>query len=183
MPTVDMPYAVARPTIKASIPCLLPPIRAVLERALLQALDAAVYPYLEKYTRPDGSLRWPNRCLADPLNPKHAERARRFAGFYLNEDPDAPNYDPEHNIIRAPHSGRIWRTWFHHSTLRRARKRLPWPSDGAAPTLATTSREIQIDAVDFAMELPPMTEIRLELGMARYINQASYSRPWDREQR
>jgi hypothetical protein len=44
-------------------------------------------------------------CLADPDNPKLAERARRFAGFFLNEDPDAPNYDEEHNIIRAPHNG------------------------------------------------------------------------------
>ena len=35
-------------------------------------------------------------CLADPTNPKLIERARRFAGFYLNEDPEAPNYDPEH---------------------------------------------------------------------------------------
>jgi hypothetical protein len=44
-------------------------------------------------------------CLADPTNPKLIDRAKRFAGFYLNEDPDAPNYDPEHKIIRAPHNG------------------------------------------------------------------------------
>lgn len=44
-------------------------------------------------------------CLADPANPRLIERARRFAGFFLNEDPDAPNYDPEKNIIRAPHNG------------------------------------------------------------------------------
>lgn len=44
-------------------------------------------------------------CLADPDNPKLIERARRFAGFFLNEDPDAPNYDEEKNIIRAPHNG------------------------------------------------------------------------------
>jgi hypothetical protein len=44
-------------------------------------------------------------CLADPTNPKLIERARRFAGFYLNEDPEAPNYDPEHKLIRAPHTG------------------------------------------------------------------------------
>nr|MCU0513447.1 hypothetical protein [Anaerolineae bacterium] len=44
-------------------------------------------------------------CLADPTHPKLIERARRFAGFYLNEDPDAHNYDPQHNIIRAPHNG------------------------------------------------------------------------------
>jgi hypothetical protein len=44
-------------------------------------------------------------CLADPTNPRLHELARRFAGFFLNEDPEAPNYDPEHNIIRAPHNG------------------------------------------------------------------------------
>lgn len=44
-------------------------------------------------------------CLADPKNPTLIERARRFAGFFLNEDPEAPNYDPEHNILRAPHNG------------------------------------------------------------------------------
>jgi hypothetical protein len=44
-------------------------------------------------------------CLADPTHPKLIERARRFAGFYLNEDPEAQNYDAEKNIIRAPHNG------------------------------------------------------------------------------
>lgn len=44
-------------------------------------------------------------CLADPTNPVNRERAQRFAGLYLNEDPDAQNYDPTHNIIRAPHNG------------------------------------------------------------------------------
>ena len=35
--------------------------------------------------------------LADPEQARRCERARRFAGFYLNEDPEAQNYDPEHN--------------------------------------------------------------------------------------
>jgi hypothetical protein len=52
-------------------------------------------------------------CLADPTNPKLLDRARRFAGFYLGEDPEAPNYDPEHNIIRAPHSGSGGPRWGH----------------------------------------------------------------------
>ena len=30
---------------------------------------------------------------------------RRFAGFYLNEDPEAPNYDPKHKIIRSMFNG------------------------------------------------------------------------------
>ncbi|MCL4859939.1 MAG: hypothetical protein KJZ93_11060 [Caldilineaceae bacterium] len=44
-------------------------------------------------------------CLADPSNAINRERARRFAGLYLNEDPEAQNYDPVHKIIRAPHNG------------------------------------------------------------------------------
>ena len=154
----------------------------MLERALLTVLDASIAPFLEKYTREDGSLiwredgmhTWQSRdgaddfyessynwpllyllgggdhvltaalrqwdaitaqltrlglvykeyergydqlhqgesyiyfyflCLADPTNPTLAERARRFAGLYMNEDPEAPNYDAEHRLIRAPHNG------------------------------------------------------------------------------
>lgn len=50
-------------------------------------------------------------CLADPDNPKLQARARRFAGFYLNEDPEALNYDPQHHLIRAPHNGSIGPRW------------------------------------------------------------------------
>ena len=44
-------------------------------------------------------------CTADPNRPEHLERARRFAGLYMNEDPDALNYDPAHKIIRSPNNG------------------------------------------------------------------------------
>ena len=50
-------------------------------------------------------------CLADPRNPKLQNRARRFAGFYLNEFSDAQNYDPVHRIIRAPHNGSGGPAW------------------------------------------------------------------------
>lgn len=167
------------PIIKATEPCLAPPTWAVLERKLFDVMDAAVYPFLEKYTRPDGTLIWNDTwygardgaddfyessfnwpllyllgggdhllelgrrqwdaitrqltefglvhkeyefgydqfhqaesyiyfyflCLADPDNLTNRDRAQRFAGFYLNEDPDAPNYDSAHNIIRAAHNG------------------------------------------------------------------------------
>ena len=39
--------------------------------------------------------------LSDPYARSLLHRARRFAGFYMNEDPGAPNYDPEHRIIRS----------------------------------------------------------------------------------
>jgi hypothetical protein len=43
--------------------------------------------------------------LADPGDLKLRQRMQRFAGFYLNEDPDAPNYDPKHKIIRSMFNG------------------------------------------------------------------------------
>ncbi|MBI3942937.1 MAG: hypothetical protein HY326_07985 [Chloroflexi bacterium] len=165
-------------TVEASMPCLAPPAWAVLERRLLEIMDQAVYPFLDKYTREDGTLIWADKmegrdgaddfyesfynwpllyllgggdhllplslrqweattrlltrlglvhkeyergydqfhqgesyiyfyflCLADPENPEMLRQARRFAGFYLNEDPEAPNYDPARKIIRAPHNG------------------------------------------------------------------------------
>ena len=43
--------------------------------------------------------------LGDPYNKKYRDRVRRFAGFYTGEDPKAPNYDPEHKIIRSMFNG------------------------------------------------------------------------------
>ncbi|MDA7916845.1 hypothetical protein N9B49_01340 [bacterium] len=39
--------------------------------------------------------------LSDPSDPLMRKRYKRFAGFYLNEDPDALNYDPEHKMLRS----------------------------------------------------------------------------------
>lgn len=43
--------------------------------------------------------------LSDPHDRKFQQRCRRFAGFYMNEDPQAPNYDPAHKIIRSTFNG------------------------------------------------------------------------------
>jgi hypothetical protein len=43
--------------------------------------------------------------LSDPYNPAFQKRVRRYAGFYLNEDPGAPNYDPKYKIIRSMFNG------------------------------------------------------------------------------
>ena len=47
--------------------------------------------------------------LADPENPKTRERAIRFAGFYLNEDPtiQEPNFDLEHQVMRSSSTGNM----------------------------------------------------------------------------
>jgi hypothetical protein len=43
--------------------------------------------------------------LSDPRDAMFLPRARRFAGFYLNEDPGAPNYDTKHKIIKSMFNG------------------------------------------------------------------------------
>ncbi len=43
--------------------------------------------------------------LSDPYDAAFGQRARRFAGFYMNEDPSAANYDPRHKIIRSMING------------------------------------------------------------------------------
>ena len=46
-------------------------------------------------------------ALVDPTDHETVARARRYAGFYLNEDPEAPNYDARVKIIRSPHNGSL----------------------------------------------------------------------------
>jgi hypothetical protein len=43
--------------------------------------------------------------LSDPNNPRFADRARRFSAMYMGEDIDAPNYDPQHRIIKSLMNG------------------------------------------------------------------------------
>lgn len=43
--------------------------------------------------------------LSIPTDAKYQERARRFAGFYMNEDPEAQNYDPKRKLIRSMLNG------------------------------------------------------------------------------
>ena len=43
--------------------------------------------------------------LCDPQDAKYRQRVTRFAGFYLNDDPGAPNYDPKVKIIRSLFNG------------------------------------------------------------------------------
>ncbi len=43
--------------------------------------------------------------LSDPLDAKFQQRVRRYAGFYMGEDAGAPNYDPQHKIIRSLFNG------------------------------------------------------------------------------
>ncbi len=43
--------------------------------------------------------------LSDPHDHTMQMRSKRYAGFYMNEDPQAANYDPKHKIIRSCFNG------------------------------------------------------------------------------
>jgi hypothetical protein len=43
--------------------------------------------------------------LCEPHDPGFERRSRRFAGLYMNEDPQAQNYDPRHRLIRSMFNG------------------------------------------------------------------------------
>ncbi|MFG6685788.1 hypothetical protein ACGK9U_04340 [Mariniflexile sp. HNIBRBA6329] len=43
--------------------------------------------------------------LVNPKDTLYQKRVIRFAGFYMNEDPEAQNYDTKHKIIRSLHNG------------------------------------------------------------------------------
>ncbi len=45
--------------------------------------------------------------LVDPTDHETVARARRYAGLYMNEEPEAPNYDARLKIIRSPHTGSL----------------------------------------------------------------------------
>lgn len=43
--------------------------------------------------------------LSDPHDPLFQARTRRYAGLYMDKDPQARNYDPQHKIIRSMFNG------------------------------------------------------------------------------
>ena len=44
-------------------------------------------------------------ALSDPNDEKLTARMKRFAGLYMNEDPEAPNYDPVNKVIKSLWTG------------------------------------------------------------------------------
>ncbi len=43
--------------------------------------------------------------LSEPNDELYRQRMKRFAGLYMNEDPEAPNYDPVNKVIRSIWNG------------------------------------------------------------------------------
>ncbi len=105
-----------------------------------------------------------NLCLANPLADKWSERARRFAGFYLNEDPEAVNYDPAHRIVMSPLNGSRG-AWIAPPESRQNRAYAP---------VGTTMERYSLPFFD----LPGITTVK-DLGdpqKARAMGQAMYDR-------
>ena len=76
--------------------------------------------------------------LSDPDDPQFQRRSRRFAGFYMDEDPQAKNYDPERKLIRSMFNGS-------RGPLLRKATGLDWAGDpieieGALPAGARRAR-------------------------------------------
>lgn len=62
--------------------------------------------------------------LAQPRDPVMRARAARFARLYTGDDPEAPNWDPEHRLIRSPINGsrgprfqNAWDDWATHRAV------------------------------------------------------------------
>ena len=86
-----------------------------LSRKLWEAVTRQFTKYGQIYNEFDAYYDWMHHGesstnfyffgLADPTEKKYRERAARFAGLYMGEDPKAPNYDPERKLIRSPITG------------------------------------------------------------------------------
>ena len=50
----------------------------------------------------EGNMAFYDFGVADPTVSENLRRARRFAAMFIGEDPEAPNWDPEHRILRSP---------------------------------------------------------------------------------
>ncbi len=56
----------------------------------------------EWHHKGEGNMAFYDFGVADPTISENVRRARRFAAWYIGEDPEAPNYDPQHKILRSP---------------------------------------------------------------------------------
>ncbi len=56
----------------------------------------------EWHHKGEGNMAFYGFGLADPTISENVRRAKRFASFYNGEDPEAPNYDAEHRVLRSP---------------------------------------------------------------------------------
>ena len=56
----------------------------------------------EWHHKGEGNVPFYEFGLADPTISENVRRARRFAAMYMDEDPEAPNFDPRYRVFRSP---------------------------------------------------------------------------------
>ena len=69
----------------------------------------------EWYHQGEGNMAFYHFGLADPTISENVRRARRFAAMFMDEDPEAPNYDPQHRVFRSPIQTSVGP--MHHATV------------------------------------------------------------------
>ena len=88
--------------------------------------------------------------LGDPAEARYVDRMRRFAGLYMNEEPEAPNYDPKLRLIRSVLNGS-------RGPVLRPLTRQDWVGDPVAGTFHLLhSEKDQAQMLDFEAEYPEM---------------------------
>ncbi len=149
-------------------------------------------------------------ALSVPTLPAYRQRAQRFAGFYMGEDPDAPNYDPAHKLIRSTLNGSKgpmlrnataldWggrsvrladrsiagggmRTGGDSVRSIRSRANAKTATAFRARSWASATRSLSraVNARDFSVQLDPTAGATLTLAMRRYVDTPTVAFPWDR---
>ncbi len=56
----------------------------------------------EWHHKGEGNMAFYDFGVAYPTVSENVRRARQFAGWYIGEDEEAPNYDPQYRILRSP---------------------------------------------------------------------------------
>ncbi len=121
----------------------------------------------------EGMAGWYWYGLARPRDLGYRIRARRFSSFYMNEDPSAPNYDPEHKIIRSLFNG----------SPVHARDVVVQTGGYAEHRCLSVNhggRATQVDDSHFRVRLEPGSGGRLVLTLERYSRTPTLAFPWDR---
>ena len=67
-----------------------------------QQIHNEYHNYTEWHHQSEGNMLFYDLGVANPTISENVRRARRFAAMYTGEDPEAPNYDPEHRMLRSP---------------------------------------------------------------------------------
>ncbi len=74
----------------------------------------------EWYHQGEGNMAFYHFGLADPTISENLRRARRFAAMFMDEDPQAPNYDPRYRVFRSPIQSSVGP--MHHATVDEVRE-------------------------------------------------------------